>query len=423
MDYTILALESSINDMKILREHLQDTMRSESEFILGCLETSMIVMEAGTNKPSIMDKITKNMKAFFEKIKALFRTKAMEQAKKHEEWIKTNRDNIIKLASKLTIEVLPYWEGNYNEHMRIIKSTVDSAVRNIEGKKFTHDYASKVISPKFVTDKNVIEYLKNFYRIGERDQLNLKQVKITGKDLASKVEGMLKYTMEYVGVAVPAVNQTSDHIIKAMDKVGQSLGKSTKTDTNYKVTSESYLFIEDCIIQESDLVSCINYTSVMEANNTPEPVKPEEKKKTEITDSDGDTTSATKVSVILDEENSEEKKEEKREKSQEEINFINEVTSFIKLLYSAFTTVMEERYITYINILRSIGNNKTVKLDDTNNGDESTNDEDNADSTEDEHKKKTPKQLRAELKAAQREEEQAKKLKKAQDKVDKLKTK
>lgn len=423
MDYTILALESSINDMKILREHLQDTMRSESEFILGCLEASMIVMEANTNKPSIIDKITKNMKAFFEKIKAIFRTKAIEQAKKHEEWIKTNRDNIVKLASKLTIEVLPYWEGNYNEHMRIIKSTVDSAVRNIEGKKFTHDYASKVISPKFVTDKNVIEYLKNFYRIGERDQLNLKQVKITGKDLASKVEGMLKYTMEYVGVVVPAVNQTSDNIIKAMDKVGQSLGKATKTDTNYKVTSESYLFIEDCIVQESDLVSCINYTSVMEAEDKTEPVKPEEKKKTEITDSDGDTTSATKVSVISDEENSEEKKEEKREKSQEEINFINEVTSFIKLLYSAFTTVMEERYITYINILRSIGNNKTVKLDDTNNGDESTNDEDNADSTEDEPKQKTPKQLRAELKAAQREEAQAKKLKKAQDKVDKLKTK
>lgn len=101
-------------------------MERESDFILSCLESMSIVMEAETTNDNDKRNFFEKIIDFIKKIFGVFTEKTKTLFKNNKEWLD---DNIPKLDhmdySGLEIELLPYWVMNTSKMESAAKQILD----------------------------------------------------------------------------------------------------------------------------------------------------------------------------------------------------------------------------------------------------------------------------------------------------------
>lgn len=342
IDYTGLALENanifhSKNMISLEKRYINEFL-----FVKGCLEN----MYVDSNSYSIMEASEASLKdkmlEFLDNMIGLFRKKVIEYQETYNEDIKNLYDKGIlseKAKSYGSMEILPYWKANNTDQDRnLIRTALTKGASNKDLDNLT--YMSSLVSVSNVSEwdakKGQIRgYLLNYFRCHEKDTAQVKKIKVSGAEISSKLKIMVDYILGYEKIAngLDSLKSDADTQISSLTNVQESF---------------RFLEIEQRFIENSDIALLEGFTALLEADN--------EDKTGETVDSGGEKTSPTSVEASDSNKsdassNSGDNKDESKPTSN---RYANIYERFFELAITAYMTACEERYISYINILRAV---------------------------------------------------------------------
>ena len=131
MDYTVMALESSLETLRMIQQYEVTTMLEEAAFIETCLESGFIVVMEAEQKEGIVKRMVNACKEFLNKIITVFKTRSVESCERYLGWITDNREVFKKRAAKQSpIKLMPLWKGEWDKDAGIVISALQSAYNN-----------------------------------------------------------------------------------------------------------------------------------------------------------------------------------------------------------------------------------------------------------------------------------------------------
>ena len=385
-DFTVLALENTLKLEKIYRESMMEIMTIEEEFIEGCLEMGQIVTEAldateveVTKKRGIFQRILDALEALF----GTFKQKITILMDKNSQWLKANLVNINKESiSKLEeVELIPFWTRTADAISNALQDVTNTLINRTKAspEKFASmEELEKIVRQKIGGKGDLVADSKNFFVTGKPNGGSPKPVKINGPSLAIHVDEMTSYVLEYDKIVVPRLN-------KFMNSIKTTV-KSLQTSTKL----ESFCFLENATYNDTEIGLLPNFSIVTEAgDNDP---KDNQLSNGKINDNKKNQ-SMTTVTVTKSGENGENDKGD--ENSAKITEYCKNVTNILKLLQGAALTVLETKYITYINLFKAVVANDKSKGSKESDNKEQTDDqkEDNSQQQEEPKKEKKKKGL------------------------------
>lgn len=380
-DYTYYALESCLDDLKLLQESEISQMKNELQFMKTCLECGMIlpVMEANTTD-SFLGRIKVTIKKFFDAVVSLFRTSQKERMNKYAPVIKKYKSEIINNADNHTFEVIPFWEGSPERDYKKIETMINNAFNNMKNNKIDDfSFVKDFIDPKNIGNTNAVDMLKNYFRVGKTDTVELSTEVIKSNKLKQLAGNMVEYIISGSDKLVDGVASLKNNLDGKIDRLTPPT--TTKIETGAAVTDGfcpdlNYHFIIEggLTVDQTDLATLLNYSSVYEANDNrgkafQNAANAKTEKKTEVTDTEGEKTSTTAVKAVKSEDGTQDDRQNKPEvkttKDPEFEKYVTECIRIIKLIMSAYMTAVDERYLVYSNICLKILKSKyTLAKDD-----------------------------------------------------------
>lgn len=340
MNYTELALENLIFMESEYCSVFEQRYQEELDFFKACMESGMVtsaVLEVTTAKEKF-EKIKATMIEFLDKLIGLFRKKVVEYSKRYKKWINdVGEDTFKEKAKEKTdgISAAPYWEAeNVSSDIKDIASAISSAASNDDLTKlsFTSQFVNGIDTPEsFVENRGELAgYLKNYFRFHKKNQKEVKKEQISGSDLVNKVSGMIKY-----------INDYESFVTSIENTLKRSIESGTNTLAKGAMESFSYMYLENAMASATELGLLEGFELLLE----------QDEKTGVVTNGKGEPESATSINTPEKEESGDGTPDAKKSGSAEYSRIFQ---SFFQLAISSLMTAMEERYITYINILTYI---------------------------------------------------------------------
>ena len=355
IDYTTLALEHMILTESLYNACIIDRYNAESEFILECMESGCIVeyvAEASADGRTAFQKLKELVKTFFDKIIGVFRKKSIDYNKRYTQWVKDNRDEFVTKAKEMkdSLTAVPFWKvTNPLNDARDISNAIQKAGSS---KDFTDTswLSNFVDNAKTTEDVAKIRadlpgYLKNYFRIHEKNKDVIEKVSISGKDISSVVNNMVDYILKY------------DSVVKELENIQKTLDNTiTRLEKTEPVADSmiQYFDIEGIALEHSDLSLLEGFVELLEADGA----NNEEKKAGSVENKDGEKESATSVATSTELAKKEavdkgESPKEAKEKT-DSYAYARTIQNLFQLVVTAYMTACEERYLTYLNLLFKI---------------------------------------------------------------------
>lgn len=347
-DFTLIALESNIQMEKFILESMLDIMAYESEYMTNCLEAGYIVSEAldeidveVKKKRNIVDRIFDAIEALFgsftEKVKIL--------VNKNEQWLRKNLINVKAkhLAELGELEMYPYWTRTSDKifaDLQNITNDLVNSTKNNQEKFKDIDEIKKVLEKRIGDTKDIATTAKNFFRTGKING-KAELMKLNGKDIATFYPEIYNYCIKYDKVVIPKVN-------KYMNSMKTTIKNLTKD-----VTTESFCFLENTSFANTELGLLPDFSMVLEAG--------EEDKELANGKIDDNKTKLTTVKINGNNDNKDTENNDKKEANSDTVAYCKNLTNVLKILQGAAVTVLEEKYMTYINLLKAVVNNNNKK--------------------------------------------------------------
>lgn len=355
MDY---ALEMKRFIVKSKQEHtyeLLSVMESESEFVLTCLEAMSIVdgLEVVTEAkkgPGIWEKL----KEFFKNLFSVFSSKASRFTGRDNKWLNDNVTSLRNIDVKgISIEMVPYWKVTTQNVKTVTQNMINklfSDVKNVRKQLAINVADANVVTRKTMGKKVEFDALKkydgipgfkNYLRTGSSK--NSEPVTLSDMELKRLLPSFIEYCLNYERDIVPFIKSQMNYIDKEVKSI----------ESHIKSVKENTLFIEECSLLESELRYCQGFDIIKEAE--------EEKAKsaTDITVNKAEDKEESKDITVKKSGTEESKDKYYSNKTTAELKYLNEGLSNIKLVLTTAMTVLEEKYITYMKLLRSIKSNGT----------------------------------------------------------------
>jgi hypothetical protein len=347
MDYCFETLNFHHEMTRELNDVMFVQMEKESEFIISSLENMMVVVNEAVQdsqkKRNIFQRIIEFIKRIFQtfmnKVKSLFTT--------NKKWLEENASKLEKLNyDGLEVTIVPFWTYNdikAKEVDNITKNTIRALINNpgeAEKYKDLEDMKQKLFNKYLDENGDLANGLKNFYRTG--NSKSVKPVTLKNNELKNKIiQDFIPYCNNY---------QARTKVINDLIREVENEIKLVENMINKKSVNEAYCLIEECYLNETELVYCANYI-VTEAENRPA----KEENKPSQQNSNQDKTSPTKVEV-KDFGNKEtlERKDEYDKMNSKELTLLKNLLQIKQTNIAALMTVMEERYSVYIKTMKQI---------------------------------------------------------------------
>ena len=359
MDYCTYALESLLKDQKVQQLMEANHLVEESNFICECLNNGYISLENMQFTP-VNEGMADSLVEFFNKIISHFKTKSVERSKKYIPWLKDHRDEIKERASKTgSLKLSPLWEGNWDSDGKEIVNAIRTAYDNYGRGEYTnYSFTKKFLdSEKVLTDEGtavLTDSFKQYYRYGIKRATRLDDVTVNGAKLAELIDGMIDYLINFDTKVVGNVTKINDQITRSLKTIKDNSGESLVSNTvkanadvpaKEGLSADTWLSIEQRPVSESMLTILANYKSLTEAD--------EPKEKTADQKKEEDTGNVKQVEKV--EDNKTDTGEEKTSGDSAAAKYLENVNTFARFAVSAYQTVLDERYILYINICKTIG--------------------------------------------------------------------
>jgi hypothetical protein len=411
MDYSIFALESSLEDSKLVNNAILEQMDRELTFMMNCLESTVINLgELQIVQETFADTVRNIIQAIINFFKRLFGDYRAASEKKVSEFNKWHTENKHKLDNidhgSMAVEIHPFWqgaesltkgmaivdnirEGHMNQFLPITKGMKELNLKNLADEDTFLKSDSK-IQPLVNKDGNVTEGSKNYFMFGKADDVPPAQ-KLTGAEIVEKAKIMVTYCSTYDTNVVKRLDDVATRTDNSIAKI-QSQLKITDPATSAKATTEpvkpadaannqkvaaSALLLNDL----GELKNCLNYETVYEADvvpmNKPTTNQPN-KNQTQATqtaenkpadtakadDKAGDKTKVQKGKVI-DITNKDEVADNTEDNRLSQYN--HQQLQALKVLYGVFKKVIsaamsaqERVFVEYFGILKSVAD-KEIK--------------------------------------------------------------
>lgn len=378
-DFTILALENNLALEKVYRESLMEVMSIEADFIESCLEMGQIAMEAldatqveVTKKRNIFERILDAIQALF----GTFKEKITVLMDRNAQWLKANLVNITKESvSKLgEVELVPYWTRTADAISNALQDVTNTVVNRTKGspEKFASmEELTKIVRQKIGGKDDLASDAKHFFRTG-KPGVAAKPVKINGPSIAVYLEEMRSYVVEYDKLVVPKLNKYMGTIKNTV----KSLQSSAKT--------ESFCFLENASYMDTEIGLLPNFGVVLEASDNGN--KDNQLSNGKINDNQKNQ-SMTSVTVNSDSNDKGDGNGEDKENSAKITEYCKNLSNILKTLQGAALTVLEEKYVTYINLFKVVvqknggskakEGDKDKKDDNADNSNDTTDNQDN----------------------------------------------
>lgn len=345
MNYTELTLSFQLEANREFQSILFEQMDRESDFILSCLESMVVTMEAvenGETKRNFFQKIID----FIKKLFGLFSEKAKTLIQSNKQWLDENADKLSKLNyDSLEIQMIPFWNRSSNDIIaevnKILTKSTNSLKGNIDRFKDMKNVKEELFKEYLDENGELTGGLKNNFRVGA-SKGPIKTVQLKDTDLKNRVVGeFVKYCQTYGSTVVPAITKLSNDITRVLD----GIDKNIKTKSPVK---ESFCLVEGDIYSNTELVYCENFI-VLEAE------QPAEDKKPDSSNTNDKKQSPTKVEVTDhgDKENAE-KQDKLNSMSSTELTVAKNIAQVSHIAFSAALTVLEERNSAYMNAMKQI---------------------------------------------------------------------
>jgi hypothetical protein len=361
MDYTTCALESLILLEDKYSTMLEDRLIMESEYMLECINSGFVenyVLEA--DEQSRMTKLIEAINVFYEHLLGAFRNKAVEYSKKYVPWIKDNEDAIKEKSKSLKdITAVPFWNvtNPVSEGNKLIQS-----INNAYG---SSDYTDIGWSKQFVDNVKSLEdlknsdlpgLLKNYFRVGDKNANSIKQVTMTGKELSSYVPKMIDYIVKY-----------EQNIPSSIEKIKSAMERNL---TKFQKTAamDSFLYLENISVLNSELSILEGFDAIR--SQLMEAIEDEPTPNKNVVDNKGKSVTSSITSAVTKDDTlkaaakDDPAKQKELDKTSDDaaIKYCMALNRFFQIAVSAYATACEERFITYVNILKKI-NGGGPKLD------------------------------------------------------------
>lgn len=347
MDYSLEMKRFIVEAKQDYTYDLLSVMESESEFVLSCLESMSIIDGMDTileakGGPGIWEKI----KEFFKNLMAVFTRKVESFSDRDLKWLTANATKLKNTnVDGISMELLPYWKVDYstikNTTQRII-NTLFTDIKYIKKALINNEKYSDLIKfnafAKYDNGDGSTEGFKNYLRTGNNK--GSKPVTIEGSELKRLIPKFIDYCLSYEREVVPFIKAQMNYI-----------DRETKTiESRIKSVKEHTLLVEDCILTESELRYCQGFEILTEADENVSVTSVKVNKSTE------DNKEETKKDNKSKDNNSTDDKKEDyySNTSKAELKYLNEGLSNIKLVLTSTMTVLEERYVTYMKVLRAV---------------------------------------------------------------------
>lgn len=339
-DYSVLALQNNLKLEKIYLESFIDIMAIEADYIESCLEMGQIVTEAldtteveVTKKRNIFDRIMDAIAALF----GTFKEKVTVLMDKNNQWLKANLVNINKEnMSKLgEVEAFPYWLRNADAISNALQDIANTLINRTKAnpEKFASmEELTKIVRQKIGGTEDLASDAKNFFRTGKLGE-SAKLIKTNGPSMAAHLDEMYNYVIQYDKVVVPRLNKFMNNMRAAV----KSLASTAKT--------ESFCYLENTMYNDTAIGLLPDFSVVLEE------VKVQDAELSKGKIDDNKQGSVTKVTVM---DKSDEAKKVEQENSAKITEYCKNLTNILKTLQGAALTVLEEKYITYVNIFKAV---------------------------------------------------------------------
>lgn len=343
-DFTILALENNLALEKVYRESIMEVMSIEADFIESCLEMGQIAMEAldateveVTKKRNIFDRILDAIQALF----GTFKEKITVLMDRNAQWLKANLVNITKESiSKLgEVELVPYWTRTADAISNALQDVTNTLVNRTKGspEKFASmEELTKIVRQKIGGNDDLASDAKHFFRTGKPGAA-AKPVKINGPSLAVYLEEMRSYVVEYDKLVVPKLNKYMGTIKNTV----KTLQSSAKT--------ESFCFLENASYMDTEIGLLPNFGIVLEASDDGN--KDNQLSNGKINDNQ---KNQSMTSVKVNSDSNDKGNGEDKENSAKITEYCKNLSNILKTLQGAALTVLEEKYVTYINLFKVV---------------------------------------------------------------------
>lgn len=343
-DFTVIALQNNIRMEKIYLESVIDIMSIEADFIESCMEMGQIVTEAldstdveVTKKRNIFDRIMDAIEALF----GTFKEKVKVLMDKNNQWLKANLVNITKEnVSKLgDVELVPYWTRSadaISNSLQDITNTLVNRTKASPEKYSSMDELTKIVRQKIGGSGDLASDAKHFFRTG-KPNVETKPVTINGPSLSVYIDEMYNYVIQYDKVVVPRLNKFMNTI------------KSTVNGLKSTGKVESFCFLENAMYSDTEIGLLPNFSIVLEETKDPKDTQMQNGK---IDDNKGKSMTSVNVTGKTDDE-----KKQETENSAKLTEYCKNLTNILKILQGAALTVLEEKYITYVNLFKAVINN------------------------------------------------------------------
>ena len=362
---------------ELFYEEILEQVNIERDFMLSCFENN-IILEAeapsSENKGGWIRKILDTIKSIFNK----FLENVTNLFKNDEKWISQNIPKLKDLNfDGLKVTVLPYWNldtktitGVLADLQREITNMKygDARLKNLQDRESVEQFgAFKKYTPKNGT---FTDGIKAFFKTGENNEP--KPVTLEGDGLKIVcVNQMSRYVNEFNSTLLPSLKSSYNNYTRLLSNVEKELSRSNNV-------KESFCIIENAFYADTELAFCNNFDKLYEAtvsneknkngksiidldSNEHENVtnKSTNKNNTEnkSTNNQKDDPPLNKVEDTSKDNNTQNNNENKSTNSNGNIEYytyLKHVIQLNQIAIAAAITACEERYRSYMSILKGV---------------------------------------------------------------------
>ena len=370
-DYPVLAMESNIQDYKMYEQLSRQVLLEEADFILKSIQTGEVhyLMEADTKQ--LGSKVKNTIADIIESIVKAFREKAIGNVERYKPWLEEINDGLKdKSKAKKELSMANFVDANYSNMGKQIQNAITTAYKSTkyDDVSFATSIINDIKTREDLTDPNTRTLLLNYFRTGKADE-KLATKTMTGAELSTKVDGMVKYIETY-----------DRSVTQLVDSISKSLKTATEAFkvTESAITGSTYLDIISSPVCESDVVLCKDYVQmfgnvtdafIMEADiggdgksaiagEANKSIKDSSKAASAETKTGNEIKSATTVksedgSMTTNNSGIAEKKT-----NNEAVSYKKAIDGFFKYCISLYMKAREEQFLSYVNVLAEIDGEK-----------------------------------------------------------------
>lgn len=318
-------------------EYLQEKMEIEADFMMACMENNVLMEAENQNKESWLDKA----KAVIDKVINMFLTKLNDIVKGDKiRWFNDNKDKFTNLDySGLSTSLVPRWNFSTQD----IIDTVNNVM-----KMGLDQYWPNPNEYERLSSREEVEKYKEFGKITINGMTFAESIKIKFSGGTNKIPNPIVVdeksnpTLQSICInqAIPYISSYSTKWTRFARDVANEYGRiirrmdSELKKRDKKNLKESYLYLEECMMDESSLAYLCEAEGVV--NDT----------KTDKTSSE-----PPKVGQVIDKK---EVNEQIKNVSTAELRYRKNIMSLCQITITSALTEIETRFNVYMNLLENI---------------------------------------------------------------------